>query len=350
MSSEARSSGVWSSGVPSSESRSVASASVASASVASASFAFTSRLPLSRYLVDRDHESRALPDLISILWTDAATRVVPLWKGKALVRAGAADQLELAFLSASALPAPTQATIALYLGRSLDPHAREPVGTPLLAVEFSDEQAVAVESDSSRWQSLRDLAVVLGDRDTGVFAEALGLRNWHHSHRFCPRCGAATTIESAGWVRRCTACGSQVFPRTDPAVIMLITDAADRLLLGSNALWENNRYSLLAGFVEPGESLEAAVIRESFEESGLRVTDATYLGSQPWPFPASIMCGFTARVDARQDPSEVAPDGAEILDLRWFTRPELRTAAASWLMLPGPSSIAHAMIERWLAQ
>ena len=131
---------------------------------------------------------------------------------------------------------------------------------------------------------------------------------------------------------------------------MLITDADDRLLLGSNALWENDRYSLLAGFVEPGESLEAAVIRESFEESGLRVTDATYLGSQPWPFPASIMCGFTARVDASQDPAELAPDGAEILDLRWFTRQELRSAEASWLKLPGSSSIAHFLIERWLAQ
>lgn len=335
MSSEVRSSEVGSSEPP---------------TVVATSFDFTARLPLSRYLVDRDHEARALPELISTRWTNAATRVVPLWNGKALVRTGAAEKPELAFLSATDVPAPTPTAIALYLGRSLDPHAREPVGTPLLAVELSDEQAAAVESDSTRWQSLRDLAVVLSDRDTGVFAEALGLRNWHHSHRFCPRCGAATAIESAGWVRRCTACGSQVFPRTDPAVIMLITDAADRLLLGSNAMWENNRYSLLAGFVEPGESLEAAVIRESFEESGLRVTDATYLGSQPWPFPASIMCGFTARVAAGEDPSYLAPDGAEILDLRWFTRSELRTAAASWLMLPGQSSIAHAMIERWLAQ
>lgn len=313
----------------------------------SGSFDFTARLPLSRYLVDRDHEARARPDLLATLWAETATRVVLLWNGKSLISAGDDRRPRLALLPATALSAPGPATIAAYLGRSLDPHAVEPVGTAIVAVEVSDEQAAALEPDTTRWQTLRELAATLGDRDTGAFAEALGLRNWHHSHRFCPRCGASTRIESAGWVRRCTACGSQIFPRTDPAVIMLITDATDRLLLGSNALWENNRYSLLAGFVEPGESLEAAVIRESFEESGLRVTDATYLGSQPWPFPASIMCGFTARVTAEQDPAALTPDGAEILDLRWFTRPELRDAASGWLMLPGPSSIAHAMIERW---
>ncbi|MFO7689127.1 MAG: NAD(+) diphosphatase, partial [Cryobacterium sp.] len=192
------------------------------------------------------------------------------------------------------------------------------------------------------------VTAVLSARDTGLFTEALGVLNWHHSHGFCPRCGAATHVESAGWVRRCPACGGSVFPRTDPAVIMLITDAQDRLLLGSNALWENNRYSLLAGFVEPGESLEAAVIRESFEESGLRVTEPEYVGSQPWPFPASIMMGFTARLAAEQSPDALLPDGEEILDLRWFSRAELGAAAAGWLTLPGTSSIAHALIARWL--
>jgi NAD+ diphosphatase len=154
-------------------------------------------------------------------------------------------------------------------------------------------------------------------------------------------------VEESGWVRRCPADGSQVFPRTDPAVIVLITDADDRILLGSNALWENNRYSLLAGFVEPGESLESAVIREMFEESGLHVVDPVYLGSQPWPFPASIMFGFTVRLAPGQSPEALAPDGEEILDLRWFSRDELR-AASDDIVLPGPSSIAHAIIERWL--
>jgi NAD+ diphosphatase len=138
-----------------------------------------------------------------------------------------------------------------------------------------------------------------------------------------------------------------VFPRTDPAVIVLITDADDRILLGSNAMWENNRYSLLAGFVEPGESLEAAVIREIHEESGLHVTDAVYLGSQPWPFPASIMCGFTARLADGQKADALFPDGEEILDLRWFSREDL-LAGLDDIVLPGRSSIARAMVENWL--
>lgn len=141
---------------------------------------------------------------------------------------------------------------------------------------------------------------------------------------------------------------TEVFPRTDAAIIVGIVDADDRILLGSNAMWESNRYSLLAGFVEPGESLEAAVIREVFEESGIRVTDPVYLGSQPWPFPASLMLGFTARVDPSVS-STLTPDGAEILDLRWFSRDELR-AARGEVKLPGGTSIAHAIIEEWFGE
>jgi NAD+ diphosphatase len=138
---------------------------------------------------------------------------------------------------------------------------------------------------------------------------------------------------------------TEVFPRTDAAIIVGVIDADDRILLGSNALWESNRYSLLAGFVEPGESLEAAVEREIFEESGVRVIDPVYLGSQPWPFPASLMVGFTARVDPART-STLTPDGAEILDLRWFSRDELTSALAE-IILPGPTSIARAIIEEW---
>ncbi len=307
---------------------------------------FTTRLPLSRSAVDRDHTRRDAPDLIGELWAQPGTRVIALWHGRALhAPAAGALPARLDLVAPNRLPEPA---LALYLGRSLDAESLEPVGTALLAVELTDAQARALHPAEEHWIGLRDSATALSGRDTGLFAETLGVLNWHHSHGFCPRCGTATLVESAGWVRRCPACGASVFPRTDPAVIMLITDAADRLLLGSNALWENNRYSLLAGFVEPGESFEAAVIRESFEESGLRVTDAQYVGSQPWPFPASVMVGFTARLAADQSPSGLLPDGDEILDLRWFSRAELREAEASWLILPGASSIAHALIARWL--
>jgi NAD+ diphosphatase len=178
-----------------------------------------------------------------------------------------------------------------------------------------------------------------------MLTEALAILNWHHSHGFSPRTGNPTVPEKGGWVRRDPMSDTEVFPRTDPAVIVGIVDAQDRMLLGSNALWESQRYSLLAGFVEPGESLEAAVIREVFEESGVRVVDPVYLGSQPWPFPASLMLGFTARV-ADDFTGDLAPDGTEILDLRWFSREEL-IASLDHVILPGRTSIARAIIEEW---
>jgi NAD+ diphosphatase len=314
------------------------------------SFAFTARLPLSRHEIDRDHIRRSDDSLLTTLRADAAARVLPLWRGRALVADAAPDRdsgtEHLELLRPADLPA---TLLTLYLGLSLATDVAEPVGTPLLAAVLTDDVALAVEPDESRWVGLRQLATVLPDRDAGAFTEAFALANWHASHPCCPRCGAATSVHDGGWTRRCPACGSQVFPRTDPAVIVLVTDADDRILLGSNAMWEQNRYSLLAGFVEPGESLESAVIREMHEESGLRVTDAEYLGSQPWPFPASIMCGFTARLADDQLPHDLLPDGEEILDLRWFTRDDLRTEAGS-IMLPGPSSIARALLELWLGE
>ncbi|TFC93730.1 NAD(+) diphosphatase [Cryobacterium sinapicolor] len=308
------------------------------------SFAFTSRLPLSRHATDRDGEARSTPGLLDTLQADAGTRVLALRRGSALMAATGPVRLRL--LAPDRVPA---GEFRLYLGRSLAEQVAEPVGTPLVAAVLTDQEAMALEPDESLWAPLRQVATTLSDRDAGLFTETVGVVNWHASHAHCPRCGTATLVENAGWTRRCPDCGGQVFPRTDPAVIVLITDADDRILLGSNALWEGNRYSLLAGFVEPGESLEAAVIREMFEESGLRVTDPVYLGSQPWPFPASIMFGFTARLADGQAPAALLPDGEEILDLRWFSRDELR-ASGDAIILPGRSSIARAIIEHWLGE
>ncbi|WP_105036196.1 NAD(+) diphosphatase [Cryobacterium aureum] len=313
------------------------------------SFTFTTRLPLSRQAVDRDHLTRSVPGLFDQLWADAATRVLPIWHGKILLAPrDHTSAVHLALLPPTSLPlSPQDPGLRVYLGRSLPTGLPESAGTRIVAVQLDDADAARLEPDENRWVGLRSVATVLDDRDAGLFTEALGVLNWHASHAHCPRCGAATTVEEGGWVRRCPVDNSQVFPRTDPAVIVLITDADDRILLGSNAMWENNRYSLLAGFVEPGETLESAVIREMFEESGLRVTDPAYVGSQPWPFPASVMCGFTARLADDQQAHDLQPDGAEILALRWFSRQELQDAG-EWILLPGPSSIAHAMIERWL--
>lgn len=309
------------------------------------SFAFQTRLPLSRHEVDRDHTRRASPTLLADLVADPRTRVLPIWRGKAPVE-HTRDGIRLGLVATDVL---TADAVFVYLGVSLATDAAEPAGTPLVAVSVSAETAATLEPDEARWEGLRELASVASDRDTGILTEAVAVLNWHTSHQNCPRCGAETVVQDGGWTRRCPVDGSQVFPRTDPAVIVLITDHDDRILLGSNAMWENNRYSLLAGFVEPGESLEAAVLREMYEESGLRVTDPVYLGSQPWPFPASIMCGFTARLADGQDASNLVPDGEEILDLRWFSRDELRGSLDS-IILPGRSSIARAMVENWFGE
>lgn len=292
------------------------------------------QLPLARYEVDRDAAARLREELLDELWADPATRVLAV-RGD---RAPLSGPASLALLPARAIRNPG---LRLYLGRSLAPDAAEPVGTPIIAVEVDEPEA---ELTDFAWGSLRELGHALSDRDAGLLTEAVALLRWHDSHRFSPRTGQPTVVEQAGWTRRDPSTGLEVFPRTDPAVIVAVLDTDDRLLLGSNALWEKNRFSLLAGFVEPGESLESAVRREILEESGVHVIDPVYRGSQPWPFPASLMLGFTARVDPARE-LRAEPDGTEILELRWFSRAEL--AAAEDVLLPGPTSIAHHLIEQW---
>ncbi|MET4783711.1 NAD+ diphosphatase [Glaciihabitans sp. UYNi722] len=294
-----------------------------------------SSLPLSRHELDRDYLSRNEPELFERLWADTATRVLLLWKGNALLD----DDGALALLPTASVPAEQ---LQLYLGRAI---GEDSTGVAFVAAVLSDEIAESINPDPAAWGNLRMLGTKLSDLQAGLFTAALALANWHASHGFSPRTGARTVPELGGWVRRSVEDGGDVFPRTDPAIIVGIIDSKDRILLGSNALWEKNRFSLLAGFVEPGESLESAVIREVFEESGIRVIDPVYRGSQPWPFPASLMLGFTARVDPNVE-STLTPDGAEILALRWFSREEL-AASLDEISLPGRTSIARAIIEDW---
>jgi NAD+ diphosphatase len=192
---------------------------------------------------------------------------------------------------------------------------------------------------------LRDAAAVLPQADGGLAAYAAALLNWHRRHRFCANCAAATEVAAGGLVRRCAACGTEHHPRTDPVAIMLVT-APGRVLLGRQASWPTGRYSALAGFVEPGESLEEAVAREVREEAGVTVGPPVYVSSQPWPFPSSLMVGFTAPWAA----GEPAVHDAELEDVRWFTRAEVAAAAAGEgpLGLPPPLAIARRLIDGWL--
>ena len=292
------------------------------------------QLPLSRSAIDRDHLARERDGLLDELWADPATRILPILDGQALL--AAPDRL--AFLHPDALPRPA---VSVYLGRTIEDADDAPAGTAIVAAQLEDAAHLA----EAGWAGLRKVGEQLAARDAGLFTQALAILNWHESHAFSPKTGEATVAEFAGWVRRDPIGGDQVFPRTDPAIIVAVIDSQDRILLGSNAMWESNRYSLLAGFVDPGESLEAAVIREIEEESGLRVVDPVYIGSQPWPFPASLMVGFTARLAPDEDPTP-RPDGVEIVDLRWFSREEL-LASLGEVRLPMRTSIARAIIERW---
>lgn len=306
-------------------------------------------LPLTGPALDRDGSVRARVGLFDDLWQQPATRVLPLWQGKALVqgRDGLTWSPEasaaLTLLHTGEVP---PAALRVYLGRTLEQHRDLPAGSPVVAAVLADAEAHRLQPDEAAWHTLRTLAPTLHRADAAIFTEALAITNWHAVHPHCPRCGSPTDVEMGGWVRRCPVDNSEQFPRTDAAVIVSVIDDDGRLLLGSNALWENNRYSLLAGFVEPGESFEEAAIREIGEEAGVRIAEPEYLGSQPWPFPASIMVGMRARLADGQAAEDLLPDGEEILALRWFSRQQLWDQRES-LLLPGASSIARSIVEYW---
>jgi NAD+ diphosphatase len=282
---------------------------------------------LSRVAHDRGHLSRSLPDPtggrpVRVLTVDG-DRTVPVHEGP--------DGPQLVWDEQPKLPLG-----AVYLG--------EADGVPYAAVR--GERSLTVSGRPvDAWSGLREVGAELADLDAGLLVQAIGILEWHERNRFSPLTGAATTIERAGWTQRDPITGAELFPRTDPAVIMLVHDGGDRVVLGRQAVWPPGRFSILAGFVEPGESAEAAVVREVAEEVGLQVTDVRYVGSQPWPFPQSLMLGFVARAE-NADPLRLDPD--EIEEARWFTRDELRSGAGP-RALPPPVSIARHILDRWLA-
>ena len=215
--------------------------------------------------------------------------------------------------------------------------------TPL----FADHVGAAVP-DRGHAAGLREAANELPAEEAALAAYAGSLLAWHRRHRFCANCGAQTEPRDGGHERVCPACGAHHFPRTDPVVIVRVTDGGDGLLLGRQARWPEGRFSLLAGFVEPGETLEEAVRREVLEESGVRLDSVAYIASQPWPFPSSLMLGFSALAE-RQDPR---PGDDELAEVRWFDRAEVERAARGEgpLLLAPPYSIARRLIDAWLAE
>ena len=281
-------------------------------------------IALSRHAHDRIADRRVDERWLTDVWQDPATRV--------LVIAGTRFQLYDGHVP---WVAPQDA----------------PDGTRVLLGDLDGVVHFAVVVDPSvaddTWTGLRGIVADVDEEEAALVVHAVGVAEWLFATRHCVRCGGEVEPRQLGHVLRCTSCGREEFPRTDPAVIMVVVEGdepEDRCLLGRHPAWPPGRYSTLAGFVEPGESMEQAVRREVFEESGIRVGEVSYFGSQPWPLPRSLMVGFVAHAES----TDVSVDGVEIEDARWFTRAQMKEEAeAGTLVLPGGVSISRSLVEHW---
>lgn len=302
--------------------------------------------------LDRAAHLRAERDALARLWSDA--QVLPMWRGKPLVAGEGRDRL--GWIGPDHALTRGQLEQALFLGRgeagavfAIDLSAWEPPEVPETLNAFVDpsEQRHPELPRDTAFAELRGAMSCLAAREAELAAMARALFGWHRSHRFCAKCGVESGMAMAGWQRDCPTCGAQHFPRTDPVVIALITHG-NSVLLGRSPGWPEGMYSLLAGFVEPGETVEAAVRREVFEEAGIRVGAVSYLASQPWPFPASLMLGCRGVALNR----DITIDPNEIEEALWATREEVLAAFSGEgrSLLPArPGAIAHFLLRNWLA-
>ena len=282
--------------------------------------------------LDRAAHLRKDEAFIAAALQDSAAWIVPVWKSRSLVRRDAqgccAEFVAVTHEFRRALPD----SDLVMLGRFR--------GHVCFAAELAGDAPADLPPESA-FEDLRVAGALLPPDEAGVLAYARAMILWRQRHRYCGTCGAPTSSSSAGHVMRCTRaeCAAEHFPRLDPAIIVLVTDG-ERALLGRQASWPAGRYSTIAGFVEPGESLEDAVAREVSEETGVTVTDAEYHSSQPWPFPSSLMVGFTAQAA----PDSVPRADEELEDARWFSREDV---AQGRVGLPPPQSISFRLIEDW---
>ena len=293
------------------------------------------KLPLASEAVDRSGELRTKPDELAKLWKSA--RILHFASGKFRVK----QNHELDFQSAEQIA-------------KLRKDAKFADGEELFlgidnGISYFAWCSDAMDFESfetlENYQTLRTLGDFLSQLEMGLAIHSQAIANWHHTHQLCARCGAPTLSANGGSLRKCSIDGSEHYPRTDGAVIVLVKDEKDRVLLGRQKIWPEKRFSCFAGFVEPGESFEQTVLREVFEESAIRADHITYLGSQPWPFPASIMISFSALAT---NPAAAKADGEEIEEIIWLTREEMCAAVADQsLTLPPGMSVARKMIEFW---
>lgn len=293
-------------------------------------------LPMTTSPIDREGPERARPGRLEALLAEPDTRVVDLVGGRA--RLGEDGSLVLR------PPTPEDGdTLLLHLGR----HG----GVEYLAAcrpgPDRDAESREEQLEEAPFVSLRKVAGDLPEVEAALLATAVGLANWHHHHPRCPRCGGPTEVVESGWVRRCPQDESEHHPRIDPAIIVAVTDADDRLLLARNAAWPEGRFSVLAGFVEPGETIAGAVAREVAEETSVEVADVRFVADQPWPFPSSLMLGCVARAES----TDLVPQPGEIAEARWFTREAFAAGVSEGSITPaGRLSIAARLVEQWLGR
>jgi len=281
--------------------------------------------------IDRASPNRREPAALAAALADPASRLVPVWRSRSLVHREPAPRASLLPLEVldDAVADPGD---LILLGRFQ--------GRATFVAEFRGE-APQLPPDAGEFVDLRRAGGLLSFEEAGLLAYARAMVSWRSRHRYCGRCGAPTRAGQAGHVMSCTVetCGQQAFPRLDPAVIVLVSDG-DRALLGRQASWPAGRYSTIAGFVEPGESLEDTVRREVLEETGVRVGNLHYHSSQPWPFPSSLMLGFMAEAET----CEISLQDNELDDAQWFSREQI---AAGTPALPPPQSVSFRLIEDW---
>ena len=290
--------------------------------------------------IDRAGELRVNQETLDQLWQRA--QILQIAEGRI-----AAVDTALTLISAQDVAAHIAADTftegsRYFLGLDLETKA------PFFAWDTEWVGTIDDEVKEVGFSTVREIGSLLSEQELEISLHAMGLSNWHRAHPRCPRCGGATRVDLGGAARTCDADGSQHHPRTDSAVIVLVKDRSDRILLGHQPIWPEGRFSTFAGFLEPGETFEQCVAREVLEESAVVVTELKYLGSQPWPFPASIMIAFAAVTD---NPERAQGDGQEITEVKWFTRAQLMAAAKDGsLLLPPSISVARKMIERWLGE
>lgn len=297
--------------------------------------------------LDRAGVQRKDPQWVMAQFERTDTLLVPIWRNRNLI-AGmhetAAPPAAIAHLRTRSEALISAATETVFLG------LRDTLATFAVDISACEETHAEQLGAGDQFIDLRVAGPLLSAGDASLCAYARGITYWHRHNRFCNECGHTTHSEQGGHVRRCSVCKHVIFPRTDPAVIMLVV-SGDRCLLGRDPRWPPGTYSTLAGFVEPGESLEEAVAREVFEETGVRVHDIDYMASQPWPFPASIMLGFRAQAST----TALQLDTDEVEDARWFSAEEIETFS-EWgdenasFKVPRRDSIARFLIDTWVAE